>query len=165
MRHRRTDSLRAQLWTAAISEDSRMRIPIFLLAAAVSGCAEGPTNADNRLVRYVEQNVVLPKGSPGFQCYKRYYRVVGGAELAEFAPSLAQSGHRLLIGRYIRPQPDDAPGMVWINSDKELPIKYDAGCGALWVYYVDGEPPETISATCSFDIAGQVPAGVEPFSC
>ena len=138
---------------------------MFWLATTILGCAQSPTEADKKLATYVEQNIVLPKGSPGPQCYKRYYQVVEGAELAELADSLAKSGGRLLIGRYVRPRRHEMPGIVWVSSQEETPTVYDAGCGEINVYYIAGETPESISAICSFDVAGEIPAEVQPFSC
>jgi len=60
------------------------------ISVAVAGCSNHPTHAEKALIAFVEQHVMLAKGSPGPQCYKRYYRLVEGDELGALLPGLAQ---------------------------------------------------------------------------
>ncbi len=145
-----------------------MRIWISAFSVMVAGCTQHPTENESKLAAYVEQHVVLPNGSPGPQCYERYYRIIDGAELTELAPSLGDNGQRLLIGQYFpvrEPQSDTRTGIVWVNSEEEVPSLFDGGCGQIGVWYLLGGPPENIEAMCSFTVGGAIPEEVEPFSC
>ena len=119
-------------------------------------------------MEFVERHVVLPEGSPGPECYERYYRFVEGEELAALVPSMRNTNRRLLTAHYYpvrEPHTDRKSRIVWVQNEKDMPTIHDGGCSQIGVSYLAGDPSEHIVAMCSFNIAGEVPEKVEPFSC
>lgn len=145
-----------------------MRMSILAFLIAVTACAQKPTEADKDLAAFVEQHVVLPQGSPGPECYKRYYQIVDTANSSELPLSLKKSGRRLLLGKYFpvrEPRIDGEPGIFWVENERELKDMFDGGCSQINVLYLPGDPPQDISATCNSNINGEIPKEVVPFSC
>lgn len=76
------------------------------------------------------------------------------------APLSGLRGRRLLVGEYrIGPH----PGVYLAKGVKDLPPEVaDGGCDNIQVWYVVGDLPKRIAATCSANIAGVSPAEISP---
>lgn len=135
-----------------------MRICLaFLALLAATACSPRPSREDQAIIDLVEKRVTLPKGAGKLSCYRRYYTVLRGKQIADELGAQV-SDKPVLLGRYVLGK---NPRVIWKASTKEMPIVFDGGCEILHVMYFP-DHPELPVAGCGLTFAGTSPEAIDP---
>ena len=145
---------------------SNFRTSRLLACAALLGSCTDPALAElERMVPEIENLVTLPEGAGPLACYDRHYVLLEGTDEIEAALGVPwHHSDRLVQASYVPiANRQGSEGSVILHSGfDEMPQIYDAGCSDIGFIFVPGDFETPIAATCSLDVAGDIPERIEP---